>query len=221
MDDAAASQLIPVGPATETDVSLVGLSNAAGRKAIRQRIQDRKTLRGWEALFTQWYVTYEKPSRIPEKEQLAAATLCAERAVGREELRKLKRSPAFKKAFQEAKSIVWDEKMREAKEVVASSLVKGMKLQHRMVSVADEVLQQARTEDGIDHQKALDVIRAATPMTNAMLERVLPKKTEGGTAPVAITIHLSAHQQKNLDATTFATEAVDADFEVISEESAA
>lgn len=184
-------------------------------KAIRAKIKDElagRSLAGWESDFCRWLALQDK--KVGEKDQLAVATALANRRVMRKELQALKRRGPYIRLFAKEQGSLADKEIERARTIAARVMPKGMELAEQMVDASMDAI----TERDAKVAQKMDVVRAASPLVNQLLERVVPKKQEGGGPAPVITIHLSTHQTARLDEPSLASEAVDVPFEIVAQE---
>lgn len=197
-------------------VALVPFSQLS-KKEVRQRVREElagRSLTGWEGEFCRWLALQEK--KVPEREQLAVATGLANRRVMRKELQGLKRRGPYVRLFAKEQGSQIDKEIERAKAIASRVMPKGMQLAEHMVDAATDAI----TDKDAKTSEKLDVVRAATPIVNQLLDRTWPKKQEQQ-IQTNITITLSTHQAAKLDDEELKSEAIDVPYEVISEEQVA
>lgn len=168
----------------------------------------------WQKRYAQWLAQLFG-KRVTRDEELAMAAKLAGKPVAWDQIRRMKRNPLWRDAYEHALDEFTGEALRKSRIRATHAAARGIKVLDLSVRRLHEKLKD--DDPKADH---LATIRAASPILNTLVERVWPKKEEKEVNQ-NIRITLTTHQEKRIDAPVMDVVAEEVPYEVISEEPAA
>lgn len=164
------------------------------RSIIERRVEAELAgsgLEPWEERYCKWLALQPKVNRL---QQVEVASVLAGRDVSRQELIQLRLSAPWRACWAEHREV--DTALKRAKADLIEVIEKTPRRLEKALALAMDP-----TDGGLPD------VRAATPLLVAMVDRILPKKSEGETGLRSLHITLSVEQANGLDASAHVVEA--------------
>lgn len=193
------------------------MPDSSANPALPAPVAPRKPpqpVKRWQRRYAQWLAQLFG-KRVNRDDEMAMAAKLAGKPVPWDQIRRMKRNPLWRDAYEHSLDEFTGEALRKSRIRATHAAARGIKVLDLSVRRLHQQLK--REDDKADH---LATIRAAGPILNTLVERVWPKKEEKE-VNANIKITLTTHQEKRLDAPVMDVVAEEVPYEVISEEPAA